>query len=203
MKQLMPKARFQPAGKRAKGQAMLEFVAMAAVAMIVLFVAVQFAFIGCYLMALGQLNYQVTRWATDPKNNNIAGSPSPQCSDVTTLISGGSVSPYTPMVNIATGFIGKVVNEKGGVACSSGAPPKGGIGVTMLCTPAPVGANPAQASYSAAQCAGQRAAGTGVQITLTMDTSSVIFLSSSTGNPSFLSIAFPTNLSTTHVMLTQ
>lgn len=54
--------------KRAsKGQAMTEFVFMAFVAFIVLFVAIQLAALGREYMALGQLNYQVTRWATDPE----------------------------------------------------------------------------------------------------------------------------------------
>lgn len=191
-------------GKWAKGAAMLEFAVIAPVSVMLLFVAVQFAFIGCYLIALGQLNYQVTRWATDPANNNIAGGQaSPQCSDVTNLVSGSSVTPYTAASGIASGYIGKVVAEKGGVACGSAPPTKGGISVAMVCTPAPVGTNPAAASYSSSNCTGQRAAGTGVQITLTMDTSSLIFLSTSKTSPSFFGIPLPQTLSTTQVMLTQ
>jgi hypothetical protein len=52
-------------------------------------------------------------------------------------------------------------------------------------------------------CATQRSAGTGVQITLTMDTRSIIFLSSSTINPSFFGIPLPKTLSSTQTMLTQ
>ncbi len=50
---------------------MTEFVFMAFVAFIILFVAIQMAALGREYMALGQLNYQVTRWATDPGNNSI------------------------------------------------------------------------------------------------------------------------------------
>ena len=50
---------------------MTEFVFMAFVAFIILFVAIQMAALGREAMALGQLNYQVTRWATDPGNNSI------------------------------------------------------------------------------------------------------------------------------------
>ena len=60
--------------RASKGQAMTEFVFMAFVALIVLFVAIQMAALGREYMALGQLNYQVTRWATGPGNNNIVGS---------------------------------------------------------------------------------------------------------------------------------
>ena len=57
--------------RASKGQAMTEFVFMAFVAFIVLFVAIQMAALGREYMALGQLNYQVTRWATDPGNNSL------------------------------------------------------------------------------------------------------------------------------------
>jgi hypothetical protein len=48
-----------------------------------------------------------------------------------------------------------------------------------------------------------RPAGTVVQITLTMDTSPAIFLSTSASNPNFLGIPFPKTLSSTHTMRTQ
>src|SRR5579859_4510313 len=46
-----------------RGQAAVEFALVATVAMIVLFVAVQLALIGEDALALGQMNYQGTRWA--------------------------------------------------------------------------------------------------------------------------------------------
>src|ERR1700730_16767359 len=178
--------------KRCKGQAMTEFLIMGAIAMIVLFVAIQMAALGREAMALGELNYQVTRWATDPGNNALtdsSGKPvnSPQCTDVKSLIHGDSVSPYAAVSTVATGYMGKIANA--GVACAT-TPPRGGIAVAMACTVA--------GGSTTTPCAAQRAAGTGVQITLTMDTSSVIFL----GN-SFLGVPFPKTLSSTHMMLTQ
>jgi hypothetical protein len=174
----------------AKGQAMSEFLMMASVAFIVLFVAIQMAALGREASALSQLSYQVTRWATNPTNNGISGSNSPQCSDVVNLLKGSSVSPYSS-ATVATGYMGKVASN--GVVC--GTPPKGGIGVAMNCV--------TQGSTTATSCAAQRPAGTGVQITLTMDTRSAIFLSTSTTNPNFFGIPFPKTLSSTQMMLTQ
>jgi hypothetical protein len=178
--------------KRCKGQAMTEFLIMGAISMIVLFVAIQMAALGREVMALGQLDYQVTRWATNPGNNALTDSSgkavnSPQCSDVASLIHGDSVAPYASASKVATGYMGKIANA--GVACGT-TPPAGGIAVAMACT--------AAGGSTTTSCAAQRAAGTGVQIKLTMDTSSVIFLGSS-----FLGVPFPKTLSSTHVMLTQ
>jgi hypothetical protein len=182
--------------KRCKGQAMVEFLIMGAIAMIVLFVAIQMAALGREYMALGELNYQVTRWATDLGNNSLKDSSgksvdSPQCPDVQKLIQGNDVSPYKALSTVATGYMGKIAQA--GVACGS-VPPAGGMAVAMACI--------AAGGSTTTPCAAQRAAGTGVQITLTMDTRSVIFLSTS-ANPSFLGVPFPKTLSSTHVMLTQ
>ena len=46
-----------------RGQAAVEFALVLTVAMIVLFVAVQFALIGQIALALGQMNYQAARYA--------------------------------------------------------------------------------------------------------------------------------------------
>ncbi len=180
--------------RTAKGQAMTEFVFMAFVAFIILFVAIQMAALGREAMALGQLNYQVTRWATDLGNNSITGSNSPQCTDVANLISGAkTVAPYSNINAIASGYMGKIGYGSGHTVC--GNPPAGGIGVAMNCVAAGGG--------GATPCAAQRPAGTGVQIILTMDTRSVIFLSTSTANPNFFGIPFPKTLSSTQTMLTQ
>lgn len=176
-----------------KGQAMTEFIFVSFVAFIILFVAIQLAALGREASALGQLNYQVTRWATDPKNNNIAGSNSPQCADVANLITGASVAPYSNVIAVASGYMGKIGYGSGHTVC--GSPPTGGIGVAMVCT--------AAGSSTVTDCAAQRPAGTGVKITLTMDTSSVIFLSTSKTSPNFFGIPFPTTLSSTQMMLTQ
>src|SRR5215469_14396112 len=180
----------------ANGQAMTEFVFISFVAFIILFVAIQMAAIGREYMALGQLNYQVARWVTSPGNNNLtdkSGKPvdSPQCADVATLISGNGVSPYASVSGMASGYMGKI--GFGNTTC--GSPPTGGIGVAMSCITA--------GGTTSTPCAAQRAPGTGVQITLTMDTSRVIFLSTSKTNPNFLGIPFPKTLSSEQTMLTQ
>jgi hypothetical protein len=179
-----------------KGQAMTEFVFIAFVTFVILFVAIQMAAIGREYMALGQLNYQVARWATSSNNNSLkdtSGNPvnSPQCADVATLISGNSVSPYSSVSGIASGYMGKIGYKN--AAC--GNPPTGGIGVAMNCITA--------GGTTSTPCAAQRATGTGVQITLTMDTGPIIFLSTSKSNPNFLGIPFPKTLSTEQTMLTQ
>src|SRR5690349_25005086 len=94
---------------------------MAFVALTVLSVAIQFAALGREATALTQLNYQVARWATDPANNNIGGTNSPQCSDIVNLLKGSSVLPYSGAPNLTTGYMGKLASK--GVAC--GSPPAG------------------------------------------------------------------------------
>jgi hypothetical protein len=185
--------------RASKGQAMTEFVFMAFVAFIVLFVAIQLAALGREYMALGQLSYQVTRWATDPGNNSLKDASgnavnSPQCTDVAKLIAGTTdpkTFPYAPLSSVATGYMGKI----GFNNTSCGAPPAGGIGVAMTCTVA--------GGTGTTPCAVQRPTGTGVQVILTMDTRQAIFLSTSTTSPNFLGIPFPTTLSSTQMMLTQ
>ena len=180
--------------RASKGQAMTEFVFMAFVAFIILFVAIQMAALGREYMALGQLNYQVTRWATDPGNNSITGSNSPQCTDVASLIAGttGKTFPYSALP-AATGYMGKIGLNN--TAC--GAPPAGGIGVAMTCV------DTVAKGGGVIPCAAQRGVGTGVQVVLTMDTRQAIFLSTSATNPNFLGIPFPKTMSSTQMMLTQ
>ena len=185
--------------RASKGQAMTEFVFMAFVAFIILFVAIQMAALGREYMALGQLSYQVTRWATDPGNNSLkdpnTGNAvnSPQCADVAKLIAGTTdkTFPYAPLSSVASGYMGKI----GFNNTSCGAPPTGGIGVAMTCTVA--------GGTGTTPCAAQRPPGTGVQVILTMNTSAVIFLSTSTTNPNFLGIPFPKTMSSTQMMVTQ
>jgi hypothetical protein len=184
--------------RASKGQAMTEFVFMAFVALIILFVAIQLAALGREYMALGQLNYQVTRWATDPGNNSLKDTNgnainSPQCADVASLIAGttGKTFPYALLPSVATGYMGAI--GLGNTSC--GTPPAGGIGVSMTCV--------ASGGTSITPCTVQRPAGTGVQIVLTMDTRKAIFLSKSVTNPNFLGIPFPTTLSSTQMMVTQ
>lgn len=49
--------------RKGRGQAAVEFALVLTVAMIVLFVAIQFALIGQIALALGQMNYQAARYA--------------------------------------------------------------------------------------------------------------------------------------------
>ena len=183
-------------GKAAKGQAMTEFVFVAFVAMIILFVAIQMAALGRESMALGQLGYQAARWATNPKNNDSTlVTVSPQCTDVAKLINApASVSAkyfYVSSVSpLATGYMGKI--GYGNTVC--GTAPPGGIGVAMACPNA-----------TAAVCTGLRPAGTAVQVKLTMDTRNVLFLNldRSGNNPNFLGIPFPKTISSVQTMLTQ
>ena len=186
----------QIAERTVKGQAMTEFVLASFVALIVLFVAIQMAALGREYMDLGELNYQVTRWATNLGNNSIVGKNSPQCTDVVNLIKNVSAAPYSSpptSAPVATGYMGKVASN--GVTC--GAPPTGGMGVAMACLTA--GGN------TVTSCATQRPTGTAVQVTLTMDTTSVLFLNldRSGTKPNFLGIPFPRTLSSTQTMLTQ
>lgn len=177
MKKLTFNTALRLIARKSKGQAMAEFLAAAAVAMIILFVAVQFAAVARDAMALGQLNYQAARWATDgPNNNGGTVAASPQCADVMNFIQ--TTSTYKQ------GLLGSTIQD--GLSCASGVPGKG-INVAMTCSPA--------------ACAGLRPAGTEVQITLTMATKRVLFL---TGNgTSFFGIPFPSSLSSSHSAYTQ
>jgi hypothetical protein len=152
---------------------MAEFAAVATVAMILLFFAIQMASLGRESVALAQLNYQVTRWATSPGNESTQCSP-----DVTT---------YAPTV--ASGFVGKVITASG-IVCSGGSPKPNGVTVTMTCV------QPGGASGCST-----RPVGTVVNIQMTMGTKDVIFLNKSAA--SFLGIPFPSQLSSTQSMLTQ
>ena len=94
------------------GQAMMEFAGLLPVAMVILFVAIQFAVLGRDSLALGQANYQAARWATS--QNSAA-----QCSDITTYIS--SVAP----ANI------QAVISKYGISCDGSTP--NGVSVALAC----------------------------------------------------------------------
>src|SRR6185437_1433164 len=170
MKAVIISCRSRSMGGMAKGQAMTEFVFMAFVAFIILFVAIQMAALGREAMALGQLGYQAARWATNPANNDkTAVTKSPQCADVAKLISApATVSAQYKYASatspIATGYMGKI--GFGHTVC--GDPPPGGIGVAMACLTA--------GGSVVTNCNVVRPAGTAVQVTLTMDTTNVLFL---------------------------
>jgi len=153
--------------------------AAAAVAMVILFVALQFAVIARDAMVLAQLNYQIARWATDgPNNNGNTVTASPQCADV---------ANYLKTTSYGSGQLGPIINK--GVSCASGVP-SNGINVAMTCSPA--------------ACAGLRPAGTQVNITMTMATKQILFLvNPASSSVSFLGIPFPTSLTSSHSAYTQ
>jgi len=94
------------------GQAMMEFAGLLPVAMVILFVAIQFAVLGRDSLALGQANYQAARWATS--QNSAA-----QCSDIATYIS--SAAP----ANI------QAVISKYGISCDGTTP--NGVSISLSC----------------------------------------------------------------------
>ena len=96
------------------GQAAVEFALVLIVAIIVLFVAIQMAFIGQAALALGQMNYQGARYA--------AVNPTYDC---------GSVAPYMASV-------GSPTVTRHGVTCASTCPPTvspgQGVQMCMVCS---------------------------------------------------------------------
>jgi uncharacterized protein (UPF0333 family) len=178
---------------RSRGQSMAEFAVAAVVAVILLFIAIQFAAIGRDAVALGDLNYQLARWATDGPNNNAPLTASPSCQDLVSLIKTGSAGSFDSFQGIANGYIGRIAHL-GGVTCAQGAS-GGGIAVYMTC--APVGSS----TFNTANCSNLRAHGSAVQITLVMDTKYTLFLT--TSGYSFLGIPFPRTLSNTQTAYTQ
>jgi hypothetical protein len=128
---------------------MAEFALVATVAMILLFFAIQMAALGRESIALAQLNYQVTRWATSPGNESTQCSP-----DVKTYAS-----------TVASGYVGKIISANG-ISC--GGSGSNGVSVTMTCS------QPGGSSSCTA-----RPVGTVVNIQMTMGTKGIIFLSTS------------------------
>lgn len=92
---------------------MAEFLVAAGVAMIVTFVAIQFAVVARDSMALGQLSYQAARWAAAPSNSAA------DCNSVVDYIKNNSVAPQPVMM---------IINAAG-ISCNSGS----GVVVTMVC----------------------------------------------------------------------
>ena len=183
-------------GKATKGQAMTEFVFVAFVAMIILFVAIQMAALGRESMALGQLGYQAARWATNPKNNdgNVV-TVSPQCTDVAKLINApASVSAqyrtFPPPRRSRQDISGK--SATGTLSAA----------VRRLAELALRWLARMPRRRFARGCVRQA---TAVQVKLTMDTRNMLFLNldRSGNNPNFLGIPFPKTISSVQTMLTQ
>ena len=163
------------------GQAMVEFALVLSIAMIVLFVAIQMAFIGQAALALGQLNYQAARYA--------AVNPTYSCSQIVTYMS----SNGSPTV------VRKGVNQLSG--CGTGTctlPTTNSVGtgvrVCMTCT---------NASSGATEDCSARSFGDSVQVGLAFDATSAIFLSKDATNPNFFGIPFPTMLTSKETAMSE
>lgn len=164
----------RPRGARA--QAMVEFALVLSVAMIVLFVSIQMAFIGQAALALGQMNYQAVRYA--------AVNPTLGCTGVATyMASNGAPTVASKGVSCPNGDSGCGT----GLTVSSGQ----GVHACMVCTTA-----------SGSNCT-QRKFGDQVQLQLAFDATSVIFLSSNKTSPNFFGIPFPTVLTSTETAMSE
>lgn len=95
-----------------RGQAAVEFAILAPLALIVMVLGVQMAIIGRDALALSQVNYQATRWASSLR-------PDAQCSDVTTY-----------MTNTAAPTVQAIIAQSG-IACGDSTK---GVNVTMTWT---------------------------------------------------------------------
>ena len=161
-----------PRGLRA--QAMVEFALVLFVAMIVLFVSIQMAFIGQAALALGQMNYQAVRYA--------AVNPTLGCSAVASyMASNGAPTVASKGVQCASSC------PSSGPSVSAG----GGVKVCMVCATAKSG-----------DCT-QRIFGDTVQLQLAFDATSVIFLSGNKTSPNFFGIPFPTVLTSTETAMSE
>jgi len=157
------------------GQAMVEFA-------LVLFVAIQMAFIGQTALALGQLNYQVARYA--------AVNPTFSCSQVVTyMTSNGAPSVVSAGVNQVSGC-----GSAGGCTLPTTNAVGTGVRVCMVCT---------NASTSATEDCTARSFGDSVQVSLAFDATSRIFLSKNTTNPNFFGIPFPTMLTSKETAMSE
>jgi hypothetical protein len=146
------------------GQAMVEFALVLSVAMIVLFVAIQMAFIGQAALALGQINYQGARFAAV----NQCATPS----DVATYM----VLNGSPTITKGCGSSLTITVSDNGTSLGTGTPT-----CTGTFTPPTT-------------CGSPRSFGDSIQVSVTFKTASVIFLSKNTTNPNFFGIPFPTQL---------
>lgn len=159
---------------------MVEFALVLFVAMIVLFVSIQMAFIGQAALSLGQLNYQAARYA--------AVNPTFDCPAVVLYMQKSG----------APTLVGKVTTVSGcGTANGCTLPsntPGSGVSICMNCT---------AASTGNAEACNARSFGDSVQVSLAFDATSRIFLSKNTTNPNFFGIPFPTQLTSTETAMSE
>jgi TadE-like protein len=157
------------------GQAMVEFALVLFVALIVLFVAIQMAFIGQAALALGQMNYQGARFAAV----NQCATPS----DIATYM----VLNGSPTITKGCGSSLTISVSDNGTSLGTGTPSCSGTFTppTTCTTPGP------------------RSFGDSIQVSVTFNTASVIFLSKSTTNPNFFGIPFPTQLTSKETAMSE
>ncbi len=148
---------------------MVEFALVRFVAMIVLFVAIQMAFIGQTALALGQPNYQATRYA--------AVNPTYDCDQVKSYM----------QANGAPTLVKTVTEISGRGGCSLPPTMTVGSGPSM-------GVFCSVANTTTQDSCASRSLGGSVQVSLAFDMTSRIFLFRNTTNPNFLGIPFPTML---------
>jgi hypothetical protein len=160
-------------GTAFSGQAMVEFALVLTVALIVLFVAIQMAFIGQAALALGQMNYQGARFAAV----NQCAAPN----DVATYM----VLNGSPTITRNCGSSLTVNVSNNGTALGAG---------TATCT---------GTFTPPTTCGSPRKFGDSIQVSVAFKTAPVIFLSTSTTNPSFLGIPFPTQLTSTETAMSE
>jgi len=95
-----------------RGQAAVEFAILAPIGILLLILAAQFTIIGRDALALSQIDYQATRWASSLN-------PGAQCSDVVAY-----------MTNMAAPTIQAIISQSG-IACGDSTK---GVNVTMTWT---------------------------------------------------------------------
>ena len=158
--------------RKGRGQAAVEFALVLTVAMIVLFVAVQFALIGQIALALGQMNYQAARYAAiHPGCGATACAASPDPDANATPIQPSALRLASPTI--------KYTNEASKCPCGSVK------SFTIIQASGTPGVN-------------DRAFGTSVQVSVTYDVTSQLFLPKN-----FLGLSFPTTLSSTETAMSE
>ena len=164
------------ASEKSKGQAMAEFMIAMIVAMIILFVAVQFAVIARDATALGQFTYQAARLAAAPTNTKWA------CTDLVNYIT----TSESTTTNIMPRPVAAIVANNG-ISCSSTGPggTPNGVVLTMNCP------------GTAGGCT-QRTVGSQVQVVSAMAITRDLFL-----RQVFLGVGFPSSLSNQASAFTQ
>ena len=158
-----------------RGQAAVEFALVAIVAMIVLFVAIQMAVIGQAALALGQMNYQGARFAA-----------------VNTCATAQDVADYMGTVGSPTVTTPRNCGSSLSVSLIYG-------GTTTTATPSKCSGTVTPTTG----CGSPRGFGNAVQVNVTFNAASLIFLSTSTSNPNFFGIPFPTQLASMETAMTE